>query len=57
MIRPFLERGMKGWKITCDSCGKVANFYVDSAREAFDLARRHSWLKSNNRDLCPDHPS
>ncbi|WP_155290788.1 MULTISPECIES: hypothetical protein [Nocardiaceae] len=57
MIRPFLERGMKGWKITCDSCGKVAHFYVDTAREAFDLARRHSWIKSSSRDLCPDHPS
>ncbi|AJW38546.1 hypothetical protein NY08_514 [Rhodococcus sp. B7740] len=48
---------MKGWKITCDSCGKVAHFYVDTAREAFDLARRHSWIKSSSRDLCPDHPS
>lgn len=57
MIRPFQERGMKGWKITCDSCGKVAHFYVDTAQAAFELARRHSWLKSNNRDLCPDHPS
>lgn len=57
MIRPFQERGMEGWKVTCDSCGKVAHFYVDTARAAFELARQHSWLKSNNRDLCPDHPS
>ncbi|WP_206489302.1 hypothetical protein [Rhodococcus sp. KRD162] len=57
MIRPVHERGMKGWKITCDSCEKVAHFYVDTAREAFGVARRHSWTKSNNRDFCPDHPS
>lgn len=54
MIKTIREQSMPGWQITCDGCGRKANFFVDTARDAFTMARRHFWTKRNARDVCPD---
>ncbi|WP_179278006.1 hypothetical protein [Rhodococcus sp. 14-2470-1a] len=54
MIKTIREQSMSGWQITCDGCGRKANFFVDTARDAFALARRHFWTKRSARDVCPD---
>nr|WP_179282825.1 hypothetical protein [Rhodococcus sp. 15-1154-1] len=53
MIRPIVAFRMKGWQITCDSCGNKANFYENTARAALVTAQGFSWRKWQSKHLCP----